>query len=133
MMVFDDHEIAQQLRSVDVVETTDEDGQVHYFEPVDELEVDGQLYALLVYQGTTLEPVAETEDEDGAGYSEEFVVMRIVMEGDERLYESIDDDAEFERVISQLEKMDFHVDMDESLEMAAEHLHDESCNHHHNN
>ena len=49
---------------VEVVETTDENGVVHYFERIDEMEIDGQAYALLLYQGTE-EDEAPEEGEEG--------------------------------------------------------------------
>ncbi len=97
----------------DIIETTDEDGQVHIFEKVDEYEIEGQRYALLIYQGseeeedeieeTTAE--AEGDEEDDEEYDEEVVVMRVVMDGDDQVYESIDDKDEFDRVVAFIEKI----------------------------
>ena len=126
MMGFDDAETKQNLREVAVVETTDEDGNVHYFEPVEEFEIEGNLYALLVYQGDSLEvPDAET------GYDEEFVVMKVTLEGEERVYESIEDEDEFNKVVEQLENMDFEVDLNEQLDLCDDHVHGEDCTHDH--
>jgi len=120
MTGFDDDQVSEQIQSIDVVETTDEDGQVHYFEPVEEFEIDNQLYALLIYQGKTLEP-GEDEEQDDEGYEEEFVVMRVIMDNDGRLYESIEDEAEFEKIVAQLEKMDFEIDLFEHLGLNENH------------
>ncbi|MBY0449022.1 MAG: DUF1292 domain-containing protein [Cyanobacteria bacterium] len=101
----------------DIIETTDEDGQVHIFEKVDEYEIEGQRYALLIYQGSEEEDdEAETEEatqaasegddeEDDEEYDEEVVVMRVVMDGDDQVYESIDDKDEFDRVVAFIEKI----------------------------
>ncbi len=97
----------------DIIETTDEDGQVHIFEKVDEYEIEGQRYALLIYQGSeeeedeTEETIAEAEgdEEDDEEYDEEVVVMRVVMDGDDQVYESIDDKDEFDRVVAFIEKI----------------------------
>jgi hypothetical protein len=122
MTGFDDDQVSEQIQSIDVVETTDEDGQVHYFEPVEEFDIDDQLYALLIYQGKTLEPDEdEPEDEDEDGYEEEFVVMRVIMDDDGRLYESIEDEEEFEKVVKALENLDFEVDLFEHLGLNENH------------
>jgi hypothetical protein len=95
----------------DIIETTDEDGQVHIFEKVSELEVDGQEYALLIYKGNESEEETDKEDgdddaEDGEGYEEEVVVMRITYEDGQEVYEAIEDEAEFERVVAFIDDMD---------------------------
>ena len=88
----------------DIIETTDEDGKVHIFEKVRELEIDGQEYALLIYKGNEYEEAAEGKDEEG--YDEEVVVMRISYENDEEVFEAIEDEAEFERVVAFIENME---------------------------
>ncbi|MDX2084569.1 MAG: DUF1292 domain-containing protein [Candidatus Melainabacteria bacterium] len=97
----------------EIVQTTDEDGQVHYFEKVEELEVDGQQYALLIYQGTEEEfekmeangkaPGGDGDEDDEEGYEEEIILMRISKEDDADVYEPIDDQGEFEKVLRHLE------------------------------
>jgi hypothetical protein len=139
MIGFDDNEMNEALRTVDVIETTDEDGQVHYFEPVEEFEVDGQLYALLVYQGESLDPklsTSETAEDSEEGYEEEFVVMRVVSDEEGRVYEAIDNEDEFNKVMAELENMDFEIDLHEHLGMCTDHVHGEDCkhdHHHHDN
>ncbi len=126
MMGFDDAELKKDLREVAVVETTDEDGNVHYFEPVEEFEIDGSLYALLVYQGDSLDAPDSEE-----GYEEEFVVMKVTLDGEDRVYESIEDEDEFNKVIEQLEGMDFEVDLHEHLGLCDDHVHGDDCTHDH--
>lgn len=92
----------------DIIETTDEEGQVHIFEKVSELEIEGKEYALLIYKGNEYEekpdaPAAEGKDE---GYDEEVVVMRISYEDGQEVYEAIEDEAEFERVVTYIENME---------------------------
>lgn len=90
------------FEEVDIIETTDEDGKVHVFEKISELELDGQEYALLIYKGNgegEAPEVAEGEDE-------EVVVMRISHEDGLEVYEAIEDEAEFERVIAAIEELD---------------------------
>ncbi len=75
-----------------IIETIDENGNVVKFELFDIVEVDEQEYALLL-------PV---EDEEG----DEVVLMRLSKDGDEYLFETIDDDDEFEKVAAYVENME---------------------------
>ena len=75
-----------------IIETVDENGNVVKFELFDIVEVDEQEYALLL-------PI---EDEEG----DEVVLMRLTKDGEEYLFETIDDDEEFEKVANYVESMD---------------------------
>ncbi len=75
-----------------IIETVDENGNVVKFELFDIVEVDEKEYALLL-------PVEEEE-------SEEVVLMRLSKDGDDYLFETIDDDDEFEKVAQYVENMD---------------------------
>lgn len=92
------------FEEVDIIETTDEDGQVHVFEKVSELEVDGQEYALLIYRGAGDEEGGVEPQDDG--HDEEVVVMKISHDDGLEVYEAIEDEAEFERVVAFIEKME---------------------------
>jgi uncharacterized protein YrzB (UPF0473 family) len=93
-------DITEFNEGVDIIETTDEDGKVHIFERVEEIEVDGNAYALLVYQGSEDEKPPE-------GYDEEIVVMKISKDPDGTdVFEQIEDEAEFERVLNYIESLD---------------------------
>ena len=70
-----------------LIETVDEEGNVINFELFDIIEVDGQEYALL------LPPNAEEESEDG-----EILLMRLTKDRDDYLFETIEDDDEFNKV-----------------------------------
>lgn len=70
-----------------IIETIDEEGNVINFELFDIVEVDGQEYALLLP-----EDVEEDSDED------EIVLMRLTKDGEEYLFETIEDDEEFNKV-----------------------------------
>lgn len=76
-----------------IIETIDENGNVIKFELFDIVEVDEQEYALLL-------PVDEEEE------STEVVLMRLSKEGEEYLFETIDDDEEFEKVAAYIESME---------------------------
>ena len=75
-----------------IIETLDENGNVVKFELFDIVEVDEKEYALLL-------PIEEEE-------SDEVVLMKIKKDGDEYLFETIDDDEEFEKVANYVETMD---------------------------
>lgn len=90
------------FEEVDIIETTDEDGKVHVFEKISELELDGQEYALLIYKGNGEDEAPEAAE----GEDEEVVVMRISYEDGMEVYEAIEDEAEFERVIAAIEELD---------------------------
>jgi uncharacterized protein YrzB (UPF0473 family) len=75
-----------------IIETIDENGNLVKFELFDIVEVDEREYALLL-------PVGEEE-------ADEVVLMRITKDGDEYLFETIDDDAEFDKVADYVENMD---------------------------
>ncbi len=83
-----------------VIFTTDEEGIEHRFQMIDMIEVEGQLYGLLLYLGSQ----QETEQEEG--YEEEVVVMRIVDENGEQVFEAIEDEEEFEKVVAFVEQME---------------------------
>lgn len=88
----------------DIIETTDEEGQVHIFEKVSELEVEGQEYALLIYKGSGEQEASEESKESDE--EEEVVVMKISYEDGQEVYEAIEDEEEFERVVAFIENMD---------------------------
>lgn len=75
-----------------IIETVDENGNTVKFELYDIVEVDNQEYALLL----------PTDEED----SEEVVLMRLTKDGEEYLFETIDDDDEFNKVADYVENMD---------------------------
>lgn len=94
-----------------VIFTTDEEGEEHRFQMIDMIEVEGQMYGLLLYLGKEDEAEAVVEE----GYDEEVVVMRIIEEDGEQVFEAIEDEDEFERVVAYVEKMEAEED-DELLE-----------------
>ena len=75
-----------------LIETIDEDGNVVKFELFDIVEVDEKEYALLL-------PVDNDEDD-------EVILMKITKDGEEYLFETIDNDEEFEKVAAYVENME---------------------------
>ncbi len=76
-----------------LIETVDEDGNVVNFELFDIVEFEEKEYALLL-------PV-ENEIEDG-----EVVLMRLSKDGEDYLFEAIDDDEEFDKVSDYIENLE---------------------------
>ena len=74
-----------------IIETVDAEGNVIKFELYDIVEVDEQEYALLI-------PVENDDDE--------LVLMRLTQEGEEYIFESIEDDDEYDKVAQYVENMD---------------------------
>ncbi|MFN8614823.1 MAG: DUF1292 domain-containing protein [Vampirovibrionales bacterium] len=93
-----------------MIEATDEDGNVHLFEKLDEYELEGQRYALLVYagqkEGSLLGGHQHSEAcNHGDDDEEEAVVMRIDVDDDGvEVFEEIKDEAEYERVVAYVEQ-----------------------------
>lgn len=80
-----------------IIETIDEDGEVIKFELFDVIEFEEKEYALLL-------PVGVDVDEDSD--ESEMVLMRLVKDGEDYSFETIDDEEEFERVSDYLESIE---------------------------
>lgn len=80
-----------------IIETIDEDGEVIKFELFDVIEYEEKEYALLL-------PVGVEVDEDSD--ESEMVLMRLVKDGEDYSFETIDDEEEFERVSDYLESIE---------------------------
>lgn len=78
-----------------LIETVDEDGNVITFELFDIVEVDNQEYALLL-------PTEQNEE----GEEDELILMRLSKDGEDYLFETIDDEDEFNKVAEYVENMD---------------------------
>lgn len=76
-----------------LIETVDENGNIITFELFDIVEVEEREYALL------LPTDAQEGDED------ELVLMRLTKDGEDYLFETIDDDDEFNRVAEYVENL----------------------------
>lgn len=75
-----------------IIQTEDEEGNLHNFELIDIIEVDNQEYGILLYVDAE-----ETEKEDD-DEEQELAIMRLVQEGEGYIFETIEDEAEFEKV-----------------------------------
>ncbi len=86
-----------------IIETVDEDGNVVKFELVDIVAVEEIEYGLLL-------PIEE-DDEDEE--DKEVVLMRLKKEGEEFVFEAIEDDEEFEKVVEYIQSLEEAEDEDE--------------------
>ena len=86
----------------DIVEMTDENGNTYKAEVIELVTVDDKEYAVL-------SPVDEEGEEEGCDCGEDdcscadYVLMRVINEGDDYSFETIDDDDEFEKVSEYIE------------------------------
>jgi hypothetical protein len=76
-----------------IIELTDDEGNVLKCELFDIIEFEGSQYALLV-------------EADAAEDEPEVVLMRYSEEGDDVFFETIDDDEEFEKVQNYIESLE---------------------------
>ena len=80
-----------------LIETIDEDGNIINFELIDIVETDdGKEYGLLL-------PKEENDDPEE---EKEVVLMRLTKEGEEYIFEMIEDDEEFNKVVEFIDAMD---------------------------
>jgi len=78
---------------IDLIETVDEDGNKISFQLFDVIEFNGQEYALLL-------PVDDVDEEDP-----ELVIMRLIAEGEDYSFETIEDDEEFNAVSAYIDEL----------------------------
>lgn len=86
-----------------LIETIDDEGNVINFELIDIVEMDGQEYGLLLPK----------EENDDSEEEKEVVLMRLTKEGEEYIFEMIEDDAEFNKVVDYIDTLE---DIEESEE-----------------
>lgn len=84
-----------------IIETIDEEGNVIKFELFDIVEVDEKEYALLL-------PVEKEEGEE-----DEIVLMKLTKDGEDYLFETIDNDEEFDKVAAYVETLEDEDEEDE--------------------
>ena len=89
-----------------IIETVDEEGNVITFELYDIVEVDEKEYALLL----------PTEDNDNDSDEGSIVIMRLSKDGEDYIFETIDDDSEFNKVAEYVESLAEEYDEDNEEE-----------------
>ncbi len=85
-----------------LIETVDEEGKVINFELFDIVEVDNQEYALLL-------PADDDEDSEDS----EIILMRLTKDGEDYLFETIEDDEEFNKVEEYIKTLEDEEDEEE--------------------
>lgn len=84
----------ENIEETQIIETIDEEGNTINFELYDIVEVEGREYALLL-------PTDAEEGED-----DEIVLMRLTKDGEDYLFETIDDEEEFDKVAAYVESLE---------------------------
>ena len=79
---------------IDIIETVDEEGTPISFKLFDVIEFEGKEYAMLL-------PLEEEDSDDP-----ELVLMRLVSDGEEYAFETIEDEAEFDAVAEYIESIE---------------------------
>ena len=87
-------EDAKKEEEKQLIETVDEEGKVVNFELFDIVEFEEKEYALLI-------PVMDGEE--AVSEENEVVLMRLTKDGEDYLFEAIEDDEEFEKVSEYIE------------------------------
>ena len=77
-----------------LIETQDENGNIVSFELFDIVEFEDKEYALLL-------PAEEADNEEA-----EVVLMQLSKDGEDYIFETIDDEEEFERVAQYIESLE---------------------------
>ena len=104
MTEFEELELDSQL-----IQTEDEDGNLHNFELIDIIEVDEQEYGILLYvEDEKTEKTEEAEEQ-------ELAIMRLIKDGEGYIFETIEDEKEFEK-ISAFVEAELNADFDEEDE-----------------
>ena len=93
-----------------IIRTQDENGEIYSFELIDVVEFNGQEYGLLIHVDEEGEEGEEPHKEacgceecDDEDDEDEVVIMRLNKEDDSYVFETIEDDEEFNNLIEYLE------------------------------
>lgn len=76
-----------------VIQTEDENGDIHNFELIDIVEVDNREYGILLY----------LDEEDSDEEEQELAVMRLLKDGEGYIFETVESEEEFEKVAAFVE------------------------------
>lgn len=110
-------ENSENLENLDlenqIIQTEDEEGNLHNFELIDIVEVDNQEYGILLYVDE--EDIKEESEDD----EQELAIMRLVKDGEGYIFETIENEAEFEKVSAFVEA-ELNAELDEDDEEECE-------------
>ncbi|HEY9772873.1 MAG TPA: DUF1292 domain-containing protein [Planktothrix sp.] len=90
---------AQTQQDEAIITLEGEDGHSYSCQILDIFDFEGQEYALLLKMG---EAKAETAEEDEEG---SLVIMRLIQREDQSIFQTIESDDEFERVVAHVEEL----------------------------
>lgn len=91
----------EQLQSEDTIVTLEgEDGHSYSCQIIDIFEFDEKEYALLLNLGESEEDEGDEDDEKG-----KLVIMRLVQQGDQAIFQTIETEEEFQKVVAHVETM----------------------------
>lgn len=76
-----------------------EDGQSYECQILDIFDFEGQEYALLLKRASDKDAKAE-DDEDGS-----LVIMRLIQRDDQSIFQTIESDEEFDKVVAHVEEL----------------------------
>ena len=103
-----------------IIRTQDENGEIYSFELIDVVEFNGQEYGLLIHvdeegeEGKEPKAACKCEEcDDDEEEDDEVVIMRLNKEDDSYVFETIEDDEEFNNLIEYLEAEEDEDDEDE--------------------
>lgn len=89
------HEHNHDEMEEQLIETIDEEGNIINFELIDIVEFEGKEYGLLL-----------PKENDDSEEEKEVVLMRLTKEGEEYVFEMIEDDEEFNKVADYIDSLD---------------------------
>lgn len=90
---------AQTQQEEAIITLEGEDGHSYSCQILDIFDFEGQEYALLLKMG---EPKNEGADDDEEG---SLVIMRLIQREDQSIFQTIESDDEFERVVAHVEEL----------------------------
>jgi uncharacterized protein YrzB (UPF0473 family) len=90
---------AQTQQDEAIITLEGEDGHSYSCQILDIFDFEGQEYALLLKMGESKAETAE-EEEEGS-----LVIMRLIQREDQSIFQTIESDEEFERVVAHVEEL----------------------------
>ena len=96
-------------KNTDIIEITDEDGKTYKAEVIELITFKEKEYAVLAPAGETKAEKMHSCSEDGCD-EDSFILMRVIQDGEEYYFETIDDDKEFEQVSEYIESLADEID-----------------------
>lgn len=90
---------AQTQQEEAIITLEGEDGHSYSCQILDIFEFEGQEYALLLKMG---EPKSDGPEEEDEG---SLVIMRLIQREDQSIFQTIESDDEFERVVAHVEEL----------------------------